>query len=361
MSDKELLLAIKKSIDNQMAYTDFKDRKAIVIYSIKQVLWILCLCLFSKYERYTQQIIYFVCTTNQEKMMNKKGYHKLVCLGKSNCKLSALKKKHSYFICYKFHERIGILIKAIKYVCKYRRQIKIISAGMEYFLLNDFIKRNNPIKICMAGHFDRYTTILSYISYYSGYQYELYQHGIIASVQVPQKIYCTRFHVFDEIEMQKVKAFILNMDCIFEFDKFIPTFEWSIFSKKQNKKIICFASQDKHTKISIILIRELLKIIKNTDCILIIYPHYAEKKNAYREFRKNSQTVVEKEKRYKNVDCLITFYSSLAYDYFSINDSIPVFCYKICGYDASYYLKSNVCVINNMNTLCKRVESFINE
>lgn len=360
MSDKELLLAIKKSIDNQMAYTNFKDQKAVAIYCIKQVLWMLCLCLFSKYKRYTQQTVCFVCTIHQEKMMNKKGFHELICLGKSNCRLSELKKKHSYFSCYKFHERIKLLFAAAKYVCKHRRQIEIISVGMEYFVLNDFIKQNKPIKICMAGHFDRYTTFLSYISYYSGYQYELFQHGIIASSQIPQKIFCTKFHVFDEIEMEKIKAFILNMDCVFEIDKFISTFEWSMFSKIPNRKIICFASQDKHTKTSIIIIRKLLKIIENTDCILIIYPHYAEKENAYREFRKNAQIVVEKEKRYKNVDCLITFYSSLAYDYFSINDEIPVFCYRICGYEASFYSKSNVYVINDMKTLCRKVKLFIN-
>lgn len=96
----------------------------------------------------------------------------------------------------------------------------------------------------------------------------------------------------------------------------------------------------------------MLVALKGKRIKVIAFPHYREKERQYRNIKKeHPELLIETNDRYSNIDLLITFYSTIVYDFWSVNPKLNVKCLRIPGYEPGYYGRSNVEVYDEVYRL----------
>lgn len=189
---------------------------------------------------------------------------------------------------------------------------------------------DSPIKsIIIAGHYDKYATWLSYLSKELGLHFTISQHGANSKYNLPYKIPANRVETFSKAEEDMFKATILDPE---KTDFYIKGFKTSLIFTKGNfeRRTIAIASQPGYEEKALMIIKSLRSLDK--DLNIIVYSHPSDL------FRKEQMILnidncrLEHRERYWNVDYLIVFTSTLAYDYWSCD----MFTGKvICYYDAT--------------------------
>lgn len=180
--------------------------------------------------------------------------------------------------------------------------------------------------IMIAGHYDKYATWIAYIAKLNRLQLTISQHGANSSYDLPHKIPANRVEVFSKAEEQMFRATILEPD---NTDFYIKGFKSSIsfLEGHFNQKTIAIASQPGYEHSVVSLIEEIFTIDKKIN--IIVYPHPSDR------FMNGNLTLggnvnVAKKERYSDIDFLLVFTSTLAYDYWSC----PLFQGKVlCYYD----------------------------
>ena len=109
-----------------------------------------------------------------------------------------------------------------------------------------------------------------------------------------------------------------------------------------------------------VILRAILSNPILNEHVVILYPHYREHIEQYKKLVDDfPMLVVEEKKRYSDIDVLVTFYSTIVYDYWSINPNLEVVCFPMNKYSAAYYGRKNVYVENSIDRLINKLSEIV--
>ena len=354
--EKELAEAIGASIENYEWCIKKEEKKRNFSYVAKYMLWIVLLIALTPRKRiFSKKMVCAITPVNKKLLFKYADKDELFCFAKLNDTPSLMKHNISVFSPYIFKERIVIAINAYRFYLKYRNKLKgYIHFVLEYYGIADFIDRQNIDTIISPCMYERYSTFITHYAKSRNLMLIGVQDGAAIDINVPSKVYCNKMYCFDEYEASILRKFIGNSDCQYVYIGFKSTLKWKSI-EKDGMYVIAVASQDWFTSKTINLLETLLDAIKGKKIKIIVFPHYRENWRQYLNIKKRyPELLVEMGERYSNIDLLITFYSTIVYDFWSVNPKLKVKCLRIPGYEAGYYGRSNVEVYDEV---CRLVES----
>lgn len=231
-----------------------------------------------------------------------------------------------------------------------------ISSILELNLLFKSISKIKNNEIYCSAQFCPHLNLLStykLLNTKSKWKLNLLQHGVyeIDRFDRPyKKIYADKFfYKYSQSINWLTKNYIFNKDCnyIKKFDNKIN----SLITQRKKKKVIAYASSGYFDRDKLIL-RKLNQLTsKNKNIFFLFYPH-PQYINVSSKFIKDFNYIrLFKTRRHKNIDLLITGYSSIGLDYMAIkvNTIFVPFDDSICAF------MDNDIEIENINTLNERV------
>ena len=178
-----------------------------------------------------------------------------------------------------------------------------------------FLSINNIDTITIAGHYDKYATWISYLAKEMGVFLTISQHGVNSKYKLPYKIPVNRLETFSKAEEDMFRSTILEPE---NTEFYIKGFRSSLFFSAGGfeTKTVAVASQPGYEDRIVGIIETLQRI--NDRLHIVVYSHPSD------QFRKGVKTLaqgkiieLEHKARFYDVDFLIVFTSTLAYDYWS--------------------------------------------
>lgn len=355
MESDSIYNAICKSIKNGnfLDNAQHQNSKGIV-YKIKYLVWYILLIFFSPRLKGTQNIM--VCAINpvgEKKLLPYSSDSNLFRFAKLNDSLNKIRKNRSVLSTYNIHERLLITKKAIQVYKSYDKLHGYLPYVLEYYAICYYMIDKKVKSLYCQGTCERYGTLLSTIAE----KYHIYvvavQDGACVVTNIPEKIFCNEVKCFDEYEASQFKKINKNEKCVYEYIGFSSNIKWSRLGIE--KKIVALASQDWHTNLTKKLARKIMYELKRYNVEVVLFPHYREDVRIYDNLKNEwPNLIISRSERYSNVDILVTFYSSIVYDFLSIKPSLNIVCLQIPGYTPAYYNRENVRV-------CKKIDEVILE
>ena len=189
----------------------------------------------------------------------------------------------------------------------------------DYILQYMALKKFECVEVSIAGQFDLNASFLS-IYRTTGLDFSLlgYQHGLFELPPEPHQytpIYFDEYHLlFRESEPWFVNHFLDNPECVIKYRKHSAHINWHTLDHQSFDKVIAFAAQES-TPYDLKIIDTVLSYAEDRNALLLIYLH-----SNYRDFFlqhriKSRNLKIFLRERHKNIDLLITRYSTLAMDY----------------------------------------------
>lgn len=355
---KSILEAIKKSYDNQIAIYRLEQVNIGIKDYVKHFIWLLVLLIFSPKINTNDRDIIFVYSELHIKIIGCKEKENVIGLGKYLCDFNSIRKHKSIYSVWNIRKRIKVYLSGLFFGIKFYRLLKVpLTYIIEYYSIDIFLKQMDIRSVVCAGIFDRYATVLSFLCKGKNIKFIGTQHGIVATTAIPHKVYFDEYNVFDECELSVAKKIIENTDCKYNVKIFESNVMWSQI-ENYGKLIIAIASQDRHTNVTKRLVKLLCEEIDLNKIRLILYPHYREDISVYQKIQQDyPELYISHHERYYNIDILITYYSTIAYDYFQKNKSIDIMCLRLNGFNPGYYCKEGVCVCDSAETLCSELKN----
>lgn len=339
-----ILEAMTAAINNGEFCNRLSNTNKENLYVVKYYGWLVLLTLLSPHRAIYNKIFVAVQTKVNEKRLNdftkQDLYFKYANLNKS---LNEIKCNISVLSPYKFKERLNIISRAVRFYKENRGRLEgYLHYVIDYYTIAYYIICNDIEKIVSSGMYERYCTFLSYLG--KGIDIEIIgvQDGAAIDVDVPSKIYCNKMYVFDEFEKNIIKKFIANADCKFFLTGFTSTIKWDYLNTE--KKILAIASQDWFTDKTLKIAERIMDVIDLKVIQPVIFPHPRENISDYRQLQRKYPDLIVTNSKYKNVDILITFYSTIVYDFWTVNSKLKILCFPIDGFRPSYYDRENVIV-----------------
>ncbi len=347
--------AICASIDNQEWMNRNNKKSNARMYKIKYILWYLLLTLMSPRKKVTsKKFVGTMTPVNEKRLKPFSDNAEYYMFAKLNSSIKQIRTNRSVLSPYSFKERISILIAAVKfYIDNYSELKGYLHFTFEYYSIAYWMIDFMPDVIITPGMYDRYCTFMSYLGYQMSIKLIGVQDGAAIDISVPRKIYVDEMYAFDDFEVNIIKSFVNNDSCKFITTGFTSTIDWKVFPKKKNK-IVAIASQDWFTQKTIELIDAVMSKNGSTNYTFILYPHYRENAQLFENIQsKYPHLIISQRDRHKNIDVLITFYSTIVYDFWSVNEKLPIMCWHIQGYDPGYYKRENVHVFDDVHALAE--------
>lgn len=286
-----------------------KIQKDIIIVKIKIILQIILSFLFSFFikRKKIDEYIKIIYAPSHKKILDKKeGFE--IKWGRSLNKIQNIFSENNICV----HISLKKYIKNIFIYYKYMKLNEIIYF-LEFLIFFQFIKENKIQKIFIAGHQDRLATWLSYLSYDSKIKFCISQHGIMTDIKVPKKIYADFVEVYNEEEKKFFENYLIrNKNSKYIIKGIESTLNLKKLDIKGEK--IGFFSQYGETENTIRIVNEINKNFPNLK--IFVSPHPLEQKNKFKEL-KLLKNVILTEDKYINFDIIITYRSTIIYDYIS--------------------------------------------
>lgn len=254
------------------------------------------------------------------------------------------KKTHAYRTLTKA-EIFTCILNSIKSKEKYRANSlfhlnKI--RKIDFQLASTFISKH--CEIYTAGHFDVYTSIASLlreksiISRLNGQQHGLFEKFTPA---VPNKLFFDTFKLLF-VESKKYFNYYLsaNPQCIISYNGIFFSPEFIFPFKEEKTFVLAYALQDDDYQSDLQNVTHITSCIKGKNIKLIIYPHPNNRYTTLKELSFTDNIYIYPTDRHKNIDAIITRYSTIGIDYAKIG--IP-----------AIYLASqdSVCIFDGNNAL----------
>jgi len=296
--------------------------------------------LFSKKNRPSYPVVAFINgKRSYEKILPKKQDIFYVYHGTFFKKLYNIRQYSSAFSIMGYKDRISMIFSILKQYFENRSRIGSIVLWMEFSLIYNLIVKYQPSIIITPGFADRQTTWIAYICSDNKKKLEIYQHGIIFNEELPNKIPCSKIYAYDQFQVDLFKKYMIaNSDCEYEITGFKSVLHFTDYDK-EGKVIVGIATQI-NQQVIYEIIEKLLEI--RNDFLIIIMVHPSEQISNYDKYRGNSRIIVEPQRRYINLDLLITQNSTIAYDYLNSD-----FKGKIFRIDSSGY----ICVLDSIEEI----------
>lgn len=354
----EAVQAMAASIKNFECYAKDTSKNCGIGYILKYFFWEMLLALLSPKLPVRSKRMVCAMTPLVEKQMKPYMEHgEYVCFSKLNGSISQMRRNRSVLSPYSRGMRLLLMAKGAAFYVHHHAELKgYLHFTVEYYMIAQYLWDYLPEEIYSPNSYERYCTLLSYLGHSMGIRLVGIQDGVIMDIHPPVKLYCDEMHAFDGFEADIFRRSIIrNDDCLFLCDGFRSMLKWADFPKN-GKKLIAIASQDSLTERTMDLVDNLLTVLDPEQYIVIIYPHYREKAKQYDDFsKKHPFCCLETSVRHRNVDLLITFYSTIVYDFWSVNSQLPVICLHIPGHDPTYYQRENVTVCDSVKEVITSV------
>lgn len=271
-------------------------------------------------------------------------------------KMSNLRKYNSAFSIMNFQERVNMTYTCLEIFFKNRDQIKSIGFWMEFYLLYTLAIKCQPSRIITPGFADRQTTWFAYICLENKMRLEIFQHGLIYQLEILNKIPCSKIYAYDQIQVELFQKYMIsNSDCEYEIVGFKSILHFVDY-KKANEVLVGIATQINPQVIDEI-IDNLLDI--QNDFLIILMVHPSERVSNYNKYRSNSRIIIEPQKRYINLDLLITQNSTIAYDYLYGDFKGKIFRIDSSGYLCALDYIDEIVYIKNHDNIKEIVGNYI--
>lgn len=356
MDSNSLIKCFFAGIENSEYYNKKHNTKKSLFCYIMYYFWLVMFIILSKKKPFNHREIAFIYANIHERMLKDIGLNnnKNVYIGLTLKTLKDIKIKTNVLNSFSIIFRIKMVNDALKLYFKEGLPLKYLAFWIDFYLIYCFIDTIKPNKIIISGHFDRYATWISYLSNYRKTSFSIVQNGAIEKVELPNKIYCNFFYVFNKDEKKMIEKYIVkNKECKYIFKGFKSNIKFSFFNKKKrNGILIGIASQDLYTSKTIELIEFFLQLKINNDVFLIIYPHPREDYKIFTKIMKKHKNIyVSKKTKHINIDILITFFSTIVYDYLEVNKNTKIICYPPKNLQMSFFYNKNITIIKKTNEL----------
>lgn len=319
---QEILVSIfEKGIDNNA----FFNRKEESIGGLKNLLKILRLVFyrisFGPKKQISQSSLLLVWYPLHEKVLSQHSGEEVVLLAQKNS------LKGLSFISF------VSLLKILKNIACIPHNMIRSGLSYDWFFYKtfySFLEENKVESLTIAGHYDKYATWISYLARDMDIYLTISQHGANSKYSLPHKIPANRVETFSLAEEGLFKSTILFPE---NTEFYIKGFKSSLvfLEGKFDRRAVAIASQPGYEdKVSMII--DTLRSF-DPEMEIIVYSHPADK------FRRGNLCIDKKyrckmvhNERYWDIDFLIVFTSTLAYDYWS--------CKSFQGFVICYYDKN---------------------
>ena len=348
-----------QGIENMNYFNSLNNVYKKKSFYIKYLFWILALIVCSKRHDSKSKDGYFIYNDLQNKIYydtsdNYKTFH-----GDSIKKISDISKKNTIVSYLTFKEKIITLFKSIASFSRVKISKKYLAYWIDFNFIYKFLKKNSFSNMNVAGHFDRYATWMSLLCEAEGINYRVKQHGAICKLDMPNRIYCNELTSFNNCEIELFKSYIIkNKDCVYKEVPFKSKLTFKEIEKQEGIVYIGIASQDAVTEHTIELIEKINKNVKFKVNILL-YPHYRESISQFEGIRKFENVEIYTDFKHKNVDMLITFFSTIVYDFLIYNPKINVVCLPPKDIEMGFFQLSNVEVRYSDEDLIEYINLYI--
>ncbi len=216
-----------------------------------------------------------------------------------------------------------------------------------YFRFADYVlnymalTKVSPVKVAISFQMEAYSSILST---YRDAELRIslvgYQHGLFELPPPPHRYAKVRFDeyvlLYRESEHWFVSDFSGNPDCVIKFREHPSTIRWQEIDRTGFAKVVAYAAQD-YLPVDHEIMDALLAYVDATNSLLLLYlhPNFHDFLLPHRPGARNLRVCPRE--RHKNIDLLVTRYSTLAMDYRS---SLGVDVLFVPGHD-------NICIFDN--------------
>jgi hypothetical protein len=328
-------------------------KKHSIFFIIKYYLWLITVILFSPRKSFISRDVIFIYGDLHERIFLSESINKKVYIGLGLKNFHQIINNASVLSIFPIKERLKILVESIKTFRRTDLSLRLLHFWIDFYLIYIFLRYISPDSIKVAGHFDKYTTWLSYIAHYNSINFSITQHGAIEKIYLPSRIYCNNVYVYNEYEKKFIYDYLLlNKDCNFYIKGFKSYLNFTYYQRSDGKYIIGLASQDLYTHKTIELIQRLNLLNINKEIEILVYPHYRENYKAYTKlFRKYGNIKIYPKDRHYNINVLITYFSTIIYDYIHIDKQIKLVCFPPENIEMSFFLHPRVCIINSFEEL----------
>lgn len=357
-NEQAVVEAMAASIANHEKYSQSDNRNRGLLYMVKYLIWNVLLAVLSPQLAVTSKRM--VCATTQlsEKQLIAYAEHgEYVRLSKLNASIRQMRINRSVLSPYGQIQRFKLLVKGILFYLRYHTSLEgYPHFTIEYYTIAWYLQDQHPEEIVSPNTYERYSTLLSYLGHSMGIRLIGVQDGALIDIDVPAKLYCDEMHVFDAFEADMFRHCIQSEHCQYIQEGFQSTLKWTDYPPKSDKRLIGIASQDWLTEKTLVLVERLLTALDPDHFEIVIYPHYRETMEQYAEIQKKFPGCkIETQVRHRNIDVLITYYSTIVYDFWSVNPELPIVCLKIPGYEPSYYQRDNVNIYYSIEDIIVRL------
>lgn len=186
---------------------------------------------------------------------------------------------------------------------------------VENLLYKHIIIDHNIKDIYIVGLNDRHSIFISDITYTYGLNLHVLQHGLLTKFDNLHKINVDKFYYTHDFSLKYLKYFLINIhqiECVY-----LPDKKYNRWEKFDHNLNIAYACTPTNIEYNIEIIKFLIDSVPN-DYRVIIYPHPREGVNAYEKYFIKNEKVHITNKRYDNIELLITRISSLGIEYYDI-------------------------------------------
>lgn len=349
MVNEKYIEIYKKSLENNYCF----EQKTSYLKKMKIILYYLVLIFANDYLPEDEQKIHIINSKTQLRLSNIGGYVNLY-YGILPNKLRCLKEMNTVVSKFTKANRIQILFKAIR-----SYHAKISNGNLAYWIDFNFwcnyLCNGKDTEILSNGHYDRLTTMLSYLCESEGIAFSIQQHGLIAKEQnLPVKIFCNQLYAFDDNEIAKFKKnVILNETCIYH-KRYINDVRF-VSSAKDTFTIGII---EQPGNISEDVISMVLSVFPKAKIIIMLHP--LSKQAQYKKFADMPNLIFSSKEKEWNLDLLVSTASTLAYDYIQNNFQAPILFVDVTNvfpdYRNSY---KNLIYIESMTELKLRLKEQI--
>ncbi len=356
-TEQSLTSAIMASIDNYRFQRQHNATDRTNLYKAKYICWIGLSILFSPRIKINNNRFVAVITSIGEKRIEELYPNEdIFRFARLNDSFANLMLNRSVLSPYGRLKRIGVLCDSLAFFWRHRNELKkYVHFSIEYYFIANYLCHFSIDEIVFQGVYDRYNTFFSYIGKALGIRLVAVQDGACIVSSIPRKLHCDKVFCFNEFEEENYRKIVESNSCEYVHIGYRSLIKWSRFYDS-SKFIIGIASQDWLTSKTMEIIDALMNYSQSKEYIVILFPHYRESLLSYQEvIKKYPQLIVEDRYRYSNINVLITYYSTIVYDFWNINEDIKIVCYRIPGFDAAYYKSERVHICQNTEELISEV------
>lgn len=354
---EELITIFYMGKQNANFVLDLNKQKNNVFYNIKYLIWILSVIIFSKTKPVDLKEVNFSYNKVHDKFLNFKGVK--ISHSSEISKIYLIKKNNTIMSNFNTGYRVVLLIRGIGLGIKYKIKIRDMCYWLDFIFIYTFIIKNKISKINICGHYDRYATWISYICKRQNVNFNISQHGALSNYKLPNKIYCDNFYLFNYIEEKVVKEYlIINDSCNFIIKGFKTNLKFINIDKNKKIVYIGIASQPKFTDKTIDIVRYISKEFGERVRV-IVYPHFREDLNKYKDIENMANLQVYIEQKHKNIDILLTYYSTIIYDYMSVGFEGKYICMPPEKTYMSFFELENLEVLSGKQQLNEYISNLI--